>query len=230
MASQYAMMNSAAAVRAIGSAEASKVTLRDRVSVYQQFTERSTPERPDFSIEYKYNITGVELGLRSSLGILHSVQGKCYTEYGWIDHSEPGRDYYIPWGSSQLAMSVPSDGSPCAVNSLGLFAALYPPHVEEITYNVSYALLYITAHLPTTTESDDAMYKTEKMPDGDGWDELYPFRVKAGRPVLSCWQSSTVRVKGQWFDPLGLANNTEVPAAIRMILVQLGTPALLSIT
>ncbi|KAF2186681.1 hypothetical protein K469DRAFT_775615 [Zopfia rhizophila CBS 207.26] len=228
MSGRYAILRSAAAIRAIGSAEASRVTMRNRVKVRQQFTLQSTPEMPDFAIEYSYNLTGVEFGLRHDLGLLHSVQGRCVSEYGWLNHSMPDMDNYVLWDHSNYSFPVPSSNHSGISKSLDLVPAIYPPHVEETPSNISYALVYVTAHLPTATASDDAMYKTEKMPDDEGWDNLYPFRVRAERPVLSCWQKSNLCVKAHCTDPLGLANYTNVPAGIRMILSGLQAPMLLS--
>lgn len=229
MAKRYSMLFSPAAVRAVGSAETSKVTLRNRVSVYAEKTDQSNDDKPDFSIAYSYNLTGAELGLRHSLGLVHSVQGKCWTEYGWLHHynSTPEFDFYDPWNLSMDQFPVESKSGPVATK-LGLTALIHPDHVESTPANVSYALLYYTSHLPSGTESNDAMYATEMMPEDEGWNKAYPFRVKAERPALSCWQTSMICIHGECGSALETLGK-QVPPGLTVILARVNTPMILSI-
>ncbi|ORY14569.1 hypothetical protein BCR34DRAFT_646152 [Clohesyomyces aquaticus] len=226
---RFGMLFSAAAVRAVGSAEASKVTLRSKVRIYQEKTDQSTPEKPYFTIDCRYNLTGVEMGLRHSLGLVHSVQGKCWTEYGWLHHSNatPEYDVYHVWNLSNNPYPVESNRGP-ASTELGLLPAMYPDHVESLPINVSYALVYHTSHLPSKTASNDAMYMTESMPEKDPWSKMYDFRVKAERPALSCWQTTNFCIHGDCGSVFDLVNKG-VPPGLQMILGHVSVPMVLSI-
>ncbi|KAH7083126.1 hypothetical protein BKA63DRAFT_143614 [Paraphoma chrysanthemicola] len=227
--SKAAMFDSPAAIRAIGSAEASRVTLRKNVNILQEVTNASTRERPDFTIKYQYNLTGVELGIRNSVGLVHNVRGRCQTEYGWLSHSNLSSkvDVYNPWGRpSNISYPMPSkNGS--VLSQIGFVAAIYPDHIEELPGNTSFALLYKTGHLPSFSESSDAMYMTERMPENDPWSAMTPFRVQAERPVLSCWQDSTLCVRGKCGSVFDISKS--MPPGLITVLARLHTPMVVSI-
>ncbi|KAH7118726.1 hypothetical protein B0J11DRAFT_570424 [Dendryphion nanum] len=238
------MLNKPATIRALGSAEASKVTLRNRVHVYQEGTDASTDNKPDFTIKYSYNFTGVELGLPHSLGLFHTVKGKCWTDYSWLRH-EPGNstlkmDYYDHWnlGNNKSQSFVHGANSLNVNHQLGVTGAVHPDLVADADLvanppsNMSYAILYSTAHLASTTESNDAMYQTELMPTSYPLRNIYPFRIRAERPALSCWQSSEFCVHGQCnsLNDIAKKNPPTLPPATILTLSRIATPVIVRIT
>ncbi|OAL53743.1 hypothetical protein IQ07DRAFT_640782 [Pyrenochaeta sp. DS3sAY3a] len=231
---QYSMLFSANAVRAVGSAEASKITLRNKVFVSRpETTEKSTPEQPDFSIDYNYNLTGVELGMRNELGFVHSVKGKCWTEYSWLKHVEnTTRDYYDIWNLDMpnYFWFVEADNATGIWSKLDLMAAIHPDQVEKTPQNVSYALLYNTAHIATFTETSDPMYMTERLPEDEEGGSTFPFRVKAGRPALSCWQDSTMCIRGDCGEAGALLEKDKnFPPGLMIILSRMTVPMILDV-
>jgi len=68
-------------LRALGSIEASKVTVRKRVNVVVQtgdgFSEAT----------YNYSVTGVDMGLQSDPKLQLKVKGSCRTDYTWLLNS-----------------------------------------------------------------------------------------------------------------------------------------------
>ena len=223
-----AMIESPAAIRAVGSAEASRVTLRDKVIIFPPwYTSASTPYKPDFSITYQYNLTGPEFGVRDDIGLVHSVRGRCKTEYGWRSSSNISRDdIYRPWGLKNGSYLMPANSGP-TLSRLMFSAVTYPESMTQGSLNTSFALLYRTGHIASFTESGDAMYMTERMPANESRSEMTPFRVKAERPVLSCWQKSAMCVKGE----CGGVSDMEarISPGLLMILARLQSPMILSI-
>lgn len=231
---QYTMQFSTNAVRAVGSAEASKITLRNKVAVTTpQTTNQSTAEKPDFSIDYSYNLTGVDLGIRDKLGFVHSVTGKCWTEYSWLHHvGNASPDYYDPWNmnSSEYFWTVPSKNAPGVATKLDLMAAIRQDQIEAMPMNVSFGLIYNVAHLPTFTENSDAMYMTERFPDTEAGGAVFPFRIKAERPALSCWQESTMCIRGNCGDAFTLLEKDKnFPPGLTMVISKFTVPMVLEV-
>lgn len=235
---RYGMIDNPAAIRALGSAEAGKVTLRNRVNVWQERTDASTDEKPDFTIKYSYNLTGVELGLPSAFGLYHTVTGKCWTEYGWLRH-EPGNatigrlDYYDLWGlnNNKSQLYVYGNNSLPVSDRLNVMVTAHPEHVVTTPSNMSYSIVYSTAHLASTTESNDAMYQTEMMPASYPLRHVFPFRVRSERPVLSCWQSSTFCVHDECSSLSDHAkkNPPVLPPATIITLSRINIPMVISL-
>ncbi|KAH7384532.1 hypothetical protein BKA66DRAFT_441106 [Pyrenochaeta sp. MPI-SDFR-AT-0127] len=231
---QYTMQFSSNAVRAVGSAEASKITLRNKVYVSTpETTDQSTPERPDFTISYSYNLTGVELGIRNEFGFLHSVKGKCWTEYGWLHHRKnTTRDFYDPWNLNmeQYFWFVEADNATGISTKLDLMSAIHPDHIEKTPKNVSYALIYNAAHLPSFTENSDPMYMTERLPENETGGNIFPFRIRAERPVLSCWQETTMCTRGACGDAYMLLDKDRgFPPGLTMLLSRMTVPMILDV-
>lgn len=231
---QYSMQFSTNAVRAVGSAEASKITLRNKVFVSTpETTDQSTPERPDFTIRYGYNLTGVEMGIRNDFGFLHSVKGKCWTEYSWLHHFEnTTRDFYDPWNLDRenYFWFVEADNATGISTKLDLMSAIHPDHIEETPMNVSYALLYNIAHIPSLTENSDPMYMTERLPQNETGGNVFPFRIRAERPILSCWQETTMCIHGECGNSFMLLDQkTGFPPGLTMLLSRMTVPMILDV-
>ena len=128
---KYGTLFAGSMLCAIESAEASKVTLRNKVRVDQYEPESSTINVPQFGIDYGYNITGVELGLRSSLGIVHSVKGSCYTEYSWLNRTGGEFDFHHSWNGID-SFFFPSECSPSAAGDLRHITFLQPGSMDVV--------------------------------------------------------------------------------------------------
>ncbi|KAF2036468.1 hypothetical protein EK21DRAFT_83438 [Setomelanomma holmii] len=106
-------------------------------------------------------------------------------------------------------------------------AALFPDHIDELPNNMSFALVYQIGHLLSFSESSDAMYLTERMPDNDTWSALTPSWIKAERRVLSCWQESTMCVRGECDNVFNVVKS--VSPGLITILTRLHSPMITSI-
>ena len=108
-------------MRSLGSVEAAAVTLRQKVAIEKkEDLDTSAGSEPNVGIDYRYSLSGVDLGISggSDLGLV--VEGHCMTEYGWvIDHTkdenstDPYDDYHLdlydeyrPWEDPNSSISV----------------------------------------------------------------------------------------------------------------------------
>lgn len=219
--SKYVMAMAGPILRAMGSAEASKVTLRDQVHISQTTLIDSTVDVPQFRIDYDYQLSGVDLGLQHKYGLSHSVQGSCSTEYGWLQRTGDIADLYVPWNLANYSFPVTPDSTPGATGILNLLTAFNPGDLRlPQPTNVSFGLYYLSSHVASPTESNDALYMTEKIPSVNNTSP-YAFRIKAGRPALSCWQNSLVCIDGYCSNAL---KDERIPPGIRIVLGVLGLP------
>jgi hypothetical protein len=90
-------------MRALGSVEAAQVTLRQRVAITQN---QDYPPLPggdrNVSLDYRYSMSGVEMGIFGGSDLQLTVEGHCFTEYSWKRDTPDGgnpddADWYRLW-------------------------------------------------------------------------------------------------------------------------------------
>lgn len=177
-------------LRATGSVESvnSTVDRNSSVSVHQPEPLPPDPATRDPSqrINYGYNITGEDLGLQHYPDLSLNVEGSCFTDYSWyiggrlLDNSGTVYDTYALYNnqSNNITVSLNDGLSPVATFLIGTSPATGPP--SNITWAAIISSVNRTSYFPST----DPWYLTTSndVPDP-------PFRVKEGRPALSCWQN-----------------------------------------
>lgn len=231
-----------AILRALGSSESVEdSTRRSSVNVRTERFSTSNATRPLQRISYDYTISAYDLGLQAYLGFAIKDGGSCFTEYNWLrprTSSPPGYlDEYIIFGDESLRIPVAGPKNPTPSLS---FIPYINTSVPLETTNLSYALVATTAVMGSFTASTDPWYLTERAQDND--EVPYhsigvPYRIKPGRPVLSCWEDTVFCNGGDCKDvyhiglPKGLghhmARRLTVPMIVDMGLIA-GSSALKS--
>jgi len=176
------------ALRALGSIEASKVTVRERVYIDVQTFYGSV------HAIYNYNVTGVDMGLQSDPKLQLRVKGSCRTDYTWLTSSTEQEDTYTLFGGNET-LSVkyqPLMDLPPMLR----FALDY----KSKGSNTSYAMIINTGGLYTYTPGQDPWYTTKKS----GVNASVAYQVARGRPVLSCWEDSKWHLNDKEVDPWNL--------------------------
>lgn len=229
---QFGLM-APAALRAIGSVEAAKVTLRPRVHIDLDRSSGSTDQGDQIlRLTYGYSLTGVDLGLQHASGLTVAIQGSCVTEYGWLVDDLTGSDLkmYRPWGIPGQEVFIPHD-SPSIARSP---EASFLPHPDARRQyaergNVSFAIVVGSARRASVTAGSDPWYTTEERPDSlPSAPYNATFWMKVQRPVLSCWQRDEWSYKAQVAGPffavrtiLGLNLPRRCSRSLRALLLRL---------
>jgi len=179
------------ALRALGSIEASKVTVRDRVSVDVKTEEGST------HASYNYTVTGVDMGLQTDPGLQLRVKGECHTDETWFLGSTDKEDTYRLFGRNKTfaVARQPLVDFPPMVNF-----QIDENTPDESTSNTSYAMIINTSGLYSYTSGQDPWYFTDKA----GSNASVAYEVRRGRPALSCWEVSRWHLNGKDVDVLNL--------------------------
>ncbi|PWW75956.1 hypothetical protein C7212DRAFT_193628 [Tuber magnatum] len=180
-----AMLNSLkapSALRALGAIEASGITVRERVSLERGFQPGGAGDNPWMALEYHYNVTGVDIGLQTDSGLELRVKGSCHTDYMWLANSSDTGDTYRLFGGNDTyqVKRQPNVDLPPMV---GFF--LNPRSNGSQSSNTSFAMIVNTAGLYSYTPGQDPWYSTETTQTG----APVGYRVRKGRPVLSCWET-----------------------------------------
>ncbi|KAK3388665.1 hypothetical protein B0T20DRAFT_99533 [Sordaria brevicollis] len=218
-------------MRSLGSVEAARVTLRSRVNVATELLDMiSSPGENENDIvqalHYDYNLTGVELGLRSGNDLGLGVKGYCRTEYDWYrpNESTSGRELYHLFNDAK--QSWPVDLSEAAITRPPLAAFQFPDRYQTDSYptdsNFSYAVVVSSAYRASITEGGDPWYRTELR---GNLSAPRPFDAKfwmrRARPVLSCWEQMTWSYKGvnvTSVDQLRKQPNWDMPDVLLKVL------------
>ncbi|KAK0710599.1 hypothetical protein B0H67DRAFT_262423 [Lasiosphaeris hirsuta] len=185
----YRALRAEPSLRALSSVEVFGKSIGERVHVSEDSTVKTTdPSRPMYGLTYGYNITGVELGLQRETDLMLSVRGACRTEYGWFDRDNKNDTFEI-----QFIFNNPNQTFKTTLTEPLILTPPKPyfflqSNADEIDNqslagNISYAVAATVSHRQSTRAGTDPWYLTE--PSGSGSDN--PYRIKAGRPALSCW-------------------------------------------
>jgi len=171
------------ALRALGSIEASGVTVRKRVYVDVQTYGGSS------YANYNYNVTGVDMGLQSDPKLQLRVKGSCHTDYTWLLNSTDQADTYRLFGNRTLRVNYQPE--------------LELPPMLKLDYdatgegsNTSYVMIITTRGLYSYTPGQDPWYSTQRS----GGDAPFAYQVDRERPVLNCWEDSTWHLNGKEVD------------------------------
>ncbi|GAB1316989.1 hypothetical protein MFIFM68171_07199 [Madurella fahalii] len=190
-------------LRALGSVEAAKVTMRPRVRFdYNKNYGTSENNELIHQLTYGYRLGGVELGLQQGAGLELAVDGGCVTEYGWYDpgiQTENVENYTL-WKNSdgQMDFIVPID--PYSIQNAPKASFISHPGADaQFARNgtTSFAIIVWSAHRSSISSSDDPWYATESRNSSVPRPYDPQFWMKRARPVLSCWEKNTWSWAGQ---------------------------------
>lgn len=221
-------------MRALGSVEATDVTVRDRVHIKRTNLALWNGTESNQQLDYDYRLTGIELGLQQGSGLELSVTGSCKTEYEWYSNkdSDEQLDTYSLWGDPNEQVYV----------NMNQFVLDDPPKVQfKLHPNASkqadkdgkvlFAIAALSAHRGSVShEGSDPWYKTENIPE-----KMKPYLpgatawIQSRRPVLSCWQQDQWSYKGQQFRSISeLQKQGDVgipPVLLSVLAYSIGSPA-----
>ncbi|KAF8243420.1 hypothetical protein K440DRAFT_637377 [Wilcoxina mikolae CBS 423.85] len=176
-----------ACARAAADLVQARIALKDKY--YFSSPVFTDGEKPTFSFNYSYMISGYEFGFQRAPGLHYTVNGSCETEYNWISNSTRFYDIYDVWNSS---ISVPVVEEYAALP----YAEFVSPAYSETESNQhirKYAIIpHTVGRRSPSPNTQDPWYITEpevNIPD--------MHHVKAGRPALSCQQGDTWEFRGQ---------------------------------
>jgi len=175
------------ALRAIGSIEASDVTVRKRVNIVGIPKPSELQEsEPWAGRDYDYNVTGVDMGLQNVPKLTLQVKGSCHTDYTWLVNSTNEGDTYKLFGKdrSYTAKFQPDVNFPPMVT--------VEVDVNSETEKTAFAMMVNTGGLFSYTSGSDAWYFTE--PTGS---KEVAYQVRRKRPVLSCWETRRWHLNGK---------------------------------
>jgi len=170
-------------LRALGSTDASGVTVRERVKVVVQTYGGSA------QATYNYNVTGVDMGLQSDPKLKLKVQGSCRTDYTWILNSTDLVDTYRLSENDTFSVNrQPEIGIPPMLK-------IYLDY-KGAGSNSSYYMIITTSGLYSHTPGQDPWYLTRKS----GANASVVYQVARERPVLSCWEDSKWHLNSEEVD------------------------------
>ncbi|KAH0547850.1 hypothetical protein FGG08_000108 [Glutinoglossum americanum] len=212
-----------AILRALGSTEAFKdVTARKNVKTVKTTLPGSNATHPRQRYDYRYTIAAWEFGLQAPLGFSHKVQGSCTTEYNWLrpvpDIANPARfNGYVPFDLDPVEPILldPTDNMTTLWSQPGMGIEYHPSDEDLTITNRSFALIPQLAHTGSITASTDPWYLTE--PFSLETAGFLGYRVKSGRPAMSCWEESLLCLDKTCTSVDGI-NKTPPPKGPRIIV------------
>ena len=173
------------ALRALGTIEVSEAIVGKRVHIESGINDDSA------SLDYDYNVTGVDMGLQNDPKLKLRVKGSCRTDDTWLLNSTDQGDTYRLFGGNDTfeVKYQPEVGLPPMVNF----------RINRNTgggSNVSYAMIANTGGLYSYTSGQDPWYVTDRAgPNGSA-----AYQVRRKRPALSCWEAKTWHLNGKDVD------------------------------
>jgi hypothetical protein len=195
-----------AILRALGSVEAARVTLRSNVQIERRKVNSSdeTYMRSDTDkLDYVYRVSGVDMGIQGGSDLELEVTGVCdimeewylrggrpEEEYRWADNPERC-DWYDLWTGTDLNQTwyVLADNATAKYGARAEFVLGGVSSRWRNTSSASYAVLINSAFLESLTPSGDSWYETRV--------EDYRYQVKRGRPPLACLERNQWSYRGQ---------------------------------
>ncbi|PUU77237.1 hypothetical protein B9Z19DRAFT_1050578 [Tuber borchii] len=176
-------------LRALGSIEASDVTVRNRVHLEELATPRGQHASDWAGLRYNYDVTAVDMGLQTDPNLKLMVTGSCFTDYTWLQNSTDEEDTYKLFGGNDKHVVKPQPD----LNIPPMATFFIGQEMGEGSSNFTYAIIPSTAGLYSYSSGQDPWYSTKKAPDSAG----LPFQVLAGRPALSCWEVRRWHLNGK---------------------------------
>ncbi|KAH8885293.1 hypothetical protein GQ53DRAFT_365477 [Thozetella sp. PMI_491] len=224
--------------RAVGSAQVAPPTVQSMTSVTMTSLGNNSNGEVMNRYEYSYSISGRDMGLQNFPTLMLAVTGACITEYGWLNSTNQTLelDWYNSFGNTSNPMDSPFGP---AIDGDVPVAYFYPGPYENFTLwetNMTWAAYISSAYRYSYFPGTDPFYLTEQINEYDPNDlSIFPYAVKAGRPVLSCWEqnlwsygdhtsNNTLQVNSDTLPGLGL------PHSIQLIFARyLGIPKIVSV-
>ncbi|RYP87637.1 hypothetical protein DL769_000460 [Monosporascus sp. CRB-8-3] len=190
----YASLPAHTVMQALGGVDCAGDRVRSKVHLeVESFNDLQTNE-PMRTIRYGYNLTGLDLGLPRASDLVYAVKGSCTTEYTWLQPQDPDMEHYDLWHTELNSRTAMIDYSLHNQELIRLpplpFLRLHPDALQQNqdSGNVSYAIVLGSMLRPSRTEGSDPWYATELYRDSESAKLGASFRVRRGRPALSCWQ------------------------------------------
>lgn len=218
------------ALRAAGSAQVASANTESKV--YFGATPLGTHSNGDpiSRVDYRYTVTGADMGLQNYPTLRLEVIGACTTQYNWLLNSSDANGYtndtYARLGDPRIR-----------VTSLNLFDGPAPvaffyhgPKPNSPPGKLTWAAFISSVDRLSYTAGSDLIYATGDNAGLGGTRHA----VRPRRPVLSCWQTDTWWYGGRSSTILG-PNSTALPGldlspCMQLILARyLGTPRIVSI-
>jgi hypothetical protein len=189
----------------------------DRVQLNQLNLGQRADGQQILQFDYSYNLSARDFGMQHFSNLGFTVQGSCYTEYGWLQGGGKHNAYFLwnnqtnPWRNitlSQQQLAVPralfysGDSSSIGVE-------------QYIASNQTYAVLVSTAGKYSFTPSTDPWYLTDADP-------THSKPVADDRPPLSCWEINAwtwgdTEIGDTW-DFIYNKPNLAIPTIVRDVL------------
>lgn len=203
------------AFRAVGNAQTAIASKKAHISVDEPVLLQDLGDgEAIMSVDYRYDVSGVDLGLQHYPDLVLNVEGSCITDYEllWPESERDGAtvDTYSIWGQN-LSVSLFDGPAPQGYLRTGPLSPTGPPG------NFTWAAVVSSLERQSATEGTDPWYLTGPL-NGSQF-----YKVKSGRPALSCWQNDVWSYKG--YNSTIIALNSEalpgldLPEGIQTILV-----------
>jgi hypothetical protein len=182
------------AFRAVGNAQTAISSKKDQVSVDNPVLLQDLGNGEAIvRVGYRYNVSGVDLGLQHYPELVLNVEGSCTTDYGSLLQQSKSDgvtvDTYLLWPGNpnyELAVNVSLFDGPMPQG----FLRIGPPSSTGPPGNFTWAAVVSSLERLSVTEGTDPWYLTNPVDGG-------PFyRVRNRRPALSCWQNDVWSYKG----------------------------------
>lgn len=203
-------------LRAAGSVEAVNST-GSAVAVDQPEILPDQGNGTGVRINYRYKVTGLDFGLQKYSDLVLNVEGSCITEYTWLSSSGTVSlfDFQVYLDTYHL-FNDPYEEIQVSINDgsfpLGYFRSDPAAHVPPS--NTSWAAIVSSVDRQSTLPSTDPWYLTEQSPNS-----TTDYKVRAGRPALSCWQNDVWSYRGYNSTVIGL-NSTMLPGLDLPVMLQ----------
>ncbi|KAL1608483.1 hypothetical protein SLS60_003425 [Paraconiothyrium brasiliense] len=211
------------ALRAAGSVQSTDLSMYDnKVRIDNPVKLSGRPDIGDGEYVsqhgYRYEVTAKDFGSQRYTGLTLHVEGLCTTEYGWHSDSSTtdGKESYCLWSNCSMPFTVSVHDSPIPVAVFKTKFSSTTGNPERL--NHSFAMIVSSAEHTSYSEGKNPFYLTGSNYTENGSNHVY--RVKKGRPILSCWQSDTWSYRNQQSAVKGLSSIiTDFPEALEAILV-----------
>ena len=222
-----------AALRAAGSVRVATRELEDQAPVKEIPVGATADGKTINGYQYGYNISGRDLGLQRFSTLRLAVNGGCVTDYGLLSNINTSVqvDTYRVFGDpdSRKPISLGWLDGPGPSLTFILPKPAKPPTTWQT--NMTWAVYVSSAYRLSYTAGRDPFYETEEINGPLG----FPFQVKPGRPVLSCWESNVWWYGGNSFDNTLNLSSTTLPgfdlphSLLRVLAKYFGVPSIVRV-
>jgi hypothetical protein len=160
----------------------------NRVQLSQQNLGNRSDGQQILQFDYSYNLTARDFGMQHLSHLGFTVQGSCYTEYGWLQGGGK-HNAYLLWNTGDpfwwnVTLSQQQFDFPRAIFTSGNDSSIGVQ--QTIATNKTYAVLVSTAGKTSYTPGTDPWYLTEAADPTSSSSFSQP--VLDDRPPLSCWE------------------------------------------